>query len=269
MFRKELRYVQEQKVSADKKILLVDSNQQARRAIAAELRLSGEYLVEEGETAGAALEMVRARNYDAVLMDVQLRDMDGRELCRIMRRTGIMVLIVFLTAANTDADIILGLDAGADDYVTKPVRVEVLLARLRAHLRRHERSDDAVLPIGPYFLVPAQKRLVTIDGGRTIRLTEKETLILKHLSRSKGGLVRRSTLMREVWDYGPKVESHTVQAHLYRLRQKIEQDPSNPTILLTGPGGYRLALGDAQILREEVLESRPKGNHRWKLFNYG
>lgn len=257
-------YIQEQRVSADKKLLLVDSAQEARRAMAAELRLSGEFLIEEAETAGIALEMVRTRRYDAILIDVHFRDMDGRELCRSMRRTGIMVPIVFLTAANTDADIILGLDAGADDYVTKPVRTSVLFARLRAHLRQHERSDDAVLLIGPYFFLPARKQLVELDGGRTICLTEKETAILKHLYRSKGDVVNRSSLIREVWGYSPEVDSHTAETHIYRLRQKIEPDSSNPKILLSGAGGYRLAFGGAQTIRKEAPESRPKGNHPHK-----
>jgi len=144
-----------------------------------------------------------------------------------------------LTGQDTDADQILGLDAGANDYVTKPFRLNVLLARLRAQLRQHEQSEDAVFSIGPYTFQPAHKLLVDADEQK-VRLTEKETAILKYLYRAGDKVVSRDTLLGEVWGYNAGVTTHTLETHVYRLRQKIEAEPSNATILVTEPGGYRL-----------------------------
>jgi DNA-binding response OmpR family regulator len=165
--------------------------------------------------------------------------MDGREVCRILRRNNVSCPVVMLTAAESDADTILGLDAGANDYVTKPFRLGVLLARLRAQLRQHEQSEDAVFTIGPYTFKPAAKLLLDADDKK-IRLTEKETAILKYLYRSGDKTVGRDTLLGEVWGYNAAVTTHTLETHVYRLRQKIEADPTNAEILVTETGGYRL-----------------------------
>ncbi|MEO1459671.1 MAG: response regulator transcription factor, partial [Pseudomonadota bacterium] len=134
-----------------------------------------------------------------------------------------------------------GLDSGANDYVTKPFKFPVLLARIRAQLRQHEQSEDAVFAIGPYSFRPGSKML-TDESERKIRLTEKETNILKFLYRAGGRTIDRDTLLREVWGYNAGVTTHTLETHVYRLRQKIEPDPSNARILLTDSGGYRLGL---------------------------
>ncbi|MFY8141063.1 MAG: response regulator transcription factor, partial [Caulobacter sp.] len=159
--------------------------------------------------------------------------------CRLMRKGGVTAPIIMLTAAATDADTILGLDSGANDYVTKPFRFGVLLARIRAHLRSHEASEDAVFRIGPYEFRPAQKLLVD-DKAKKVRLTEKETNILKYLYRSGAKSVSREELLTEVWGYNAGVTTHTLETHVYRLRQKIEPDPANARLLLTEAGGYRL-----------------------------
>jgi DNA-binding response OmpR family regulator len=178
--------------------------------------------------------------FDAILLDVGLPDMDGREVCRLLRRNGVKAPILMLTGQDTDADEILGLDAGANDYITKPFRLNLLLARLRAQLRQHEQSEDAVFVIGPYSFRPAAKLLLNEAGNRKIRLTEKETAILKYLYRAGEKVVSRDTLLNEVWGYNAGVTTHTLETHVYRLRQKIETDPSNAELLLTEPGGYRL-----------------------------
>jgi DNA-binding response OmpR family regulator len=144
-----------------------------------------------------------------------------------------------LTGADTEADTILGLDAGANDYVTKPFRFGVLLARIRAHLRNHEQSEDAVFRIGPYSFRPSAKLLLD-EAEKKIRLTEKETNILKYLYRAGQRVVGRELLLAEVWGYNSGVTTHTLETHIYRLRQKIEKDPSNAEILVTEAGGYRL-----------------------------
>ncbi len=145
-----------------------------------------------------------------------------------------------LTGADTDADTILGLEAGANDYVTKPFRLGVLLARLRAQLRQHEETDDAVFAIGPYAFKPSAKLLVERATNKKIRLTDKETAILKFLYRSGSRVVSRDVLLDEVWGYSASVTTHTLETHVYRLRQKIEPNPQQTRILITEPGGYRL-----------------------------
>jgi DNA-binding response OmpR family regulator len=186
------------------------------------------------------LEIVAREQFDAILLDIRLPDMDGREVCRTLRGNGIHVPIMMLTASDTDADTILGLDSGADDYVTKPFRLSVLLARLRAHLRQSEHRDDAIFTIGPYSFRPSAKLLTEPGTHKKVRLTEKETAILKYLYRAGDRVIARDTLLGEVWGYNAGVTTHTLETHVYRLRQKIERDPAAARILVTEPGGYRL-----------------------------
>jgi len=122
---------------------------------------------------------------------------------------------------------------------TKPCRFGVLLARIRAQLRQHEQSEDAVFKIGPYTFKPSAKMLVD-DGDKKVRLTEKETAILKFLYRTGVKTVGRDILLHEVWGYNSGVTTHTLETHIYRLRQKIERDPSNAELLVTEAGGYKL-----------------------------
>jgi DNA-binding response OmpR family regulator len=223
-----------------RKILVVDDDTALRQSLGEQLQLHGEFVVAEAESARKALDITKQQVFDTILLDVGLPDMDGRELCRLMRRSGVRTPILMLTAADTDADQILGLDAGANDYIAKPFRLSVLLARLRAQLRQHEASDDAMFKVGPYTFRPSVKMLVETDGRRKIRLTEKETAILKYLYRAGDRAIARETLLGEVWGYNAAVTTHTLETHVYRLRQKIEREPSNAQILVTEPGGYRL-----------------------------
>jgi DNA-binding response OmpR family regulator len=224
-----------------KKILIVDDDSELRQSLSEQLRLHEEFDTGEAESGALALEAVKNDYFDAILLDVGLPDMDGREVCRLMRRSGVKTPIIMLTGADTDADTILGLDAGANDYIVKPFRLGVLLARLRAQLRLHEQSEDAVFTIGPYTFQPSAKTLTMAGSDRKVRLTEKETAILKYLFRAGGKVVPRETLLNEVWGYNAGVTTHTLETHVYRLRQKIENDPSRAVILLTEPGGYRLS----------------------------
>lgn len=225
---------------ASKKVLIVDDDVTLCESLCEQLQLHEEFETVVSPTASDALEQAKNQYFDAVLLDVGLPDMDGRETCRLMRRAGVKVPIVMLTGADSDADTILGLDAGANDYITKPFRLGVLLARLRAHLRQHEQSEDAVFTIGPYTFQPSGKLLLEEATQKKVRLTEKETSILKYLFRSGDRPVNRDTLLGEVWGYNAGVTTHTLETHVYRLRQKIELDPSNAEILVTEPGGYRL-----------------------------
>jgi DNA-binding response OmpR family regulator len=225
-----------------KKIILVDDDELLRDALVDQFSVHDEFAVEPVATAHAAIERVKEEAHiDLMLLDVGLPDMDGREACRVMRKNGFKSPIIMLTGADSEADTILGLDAGANDYVSKPFKFGVLLARVRAHLRSHEQSEDAVFKVGPYEFRPAVKMLVTPEDKK-IRLTEKETSILKFLYRAGGKPVTRDVLLDEVWGYNSGVTTHTLETHVYRLRQKIEPDPSNASILLTESGGYRLSL---------------------------
>jgi len=224
-----------------RRILLVDDDEPLRTTLAEQLDLNGEFETATAGTAQAGLETAKAAHFDLVLLDVGLPDMDGRELCKQMRKAGVRGPIVMLTAADTDADTILGLDAGANDYILKPFKFLVLLARIRAQLRQHEQSEDAVFSVGPYSFRPAIKVLTDGERKRKVRLTEKETSILKFLFRAGDKAVAREVLLNEVWGYNAGVTTHTLETHIYRLRQKIERDPSNARILVTEPGGYRLA----------------------------
>ena len=226
--------------ASGKKILLVDDDSALRQSLSEQLRLHEEFETAEAETAAVGLEKAKADYYDLILLDVGLPDMDGREVCRLMRRGGVKSPIIMLTAAESDADTILALDAGANDYVTKPFRLGVLLARMRAQLRQHEQSEDAVFTIGPYTFRPSAKLLTHGESKKKVRLTEKETSILKYLYRSGDQVVGRDKLLGEVWGYNAGVTTHTLETHVYRLRQKIESDPSAAEILVTEPGGYRL-----------------------------
>ena len=225
---------------AGRRILIVDDDGALRQSLAEQLELNEEFVCIECGTAARALEMVNGDRFDTIVLDVGLPDMDGRELCRLLRRAGVQVPIVMLTGADSEPDTIRGLEAGADDYVTKPFRLSVLLARLRAHLRQSDHSDAAVFMIGPYIFRPGAKLLTDQSGRRKVRLTEKETAILKYLYRAGDRAIGRDTLLDEVWGYNAGVTTHTLETHVYRLRQKIERDPARAEILVTEPGGYRL-----------------------------
>ena len=222
-----------------RRVLIVDDDEDLRETLKDQLILHDEFDVETVGLASRGMEVARSNHFDLVVFDVSLPDMDGREAVRLLRKGGFKTPIVMLTGNASDADQILGLDAGANDYITKPFKFAVLLARIRAQLRQHEQSEDAIFTIGQYTFKPASK-LLTDEKGSKIRLTEKETSILKYLYRSGDKVVSRDTLLHEVWGYNAGVTTHTLETHIYRLRQKIERDPSNAELLVTEAGGYRL-----------------------------
>jgi DNA-binding response OmpR family regulator len=226
-------------------ILIVDDDHALRAMLAEQLAVDGEFTASEAETAGEAEAKMMAREarFDAVILDVTLPDGDGRDLCAKMRRGGLKVPIIMLTGSDQESDIVRGLDSGANDYIAKPFRLAELLARLRAQLRIFENSEDAVFSIGPYTFRPAAKLLQEPARNRRIRLTEKEAAILKFLYRAGTRPVARQVLLNEVWGYNAAVTTHTLETHIYRLRQKIEPDPSNARLLVTEGGGYRLDPG--------------------------
>ncbi len=226
-------------MSQTRKVLIVDDADELRHTLMEQLALHEEFSVFEADSAMKALGMARINPPDMVIMDVGLPDMDGREAVKILRKDGYKNPIIMLTGQTSDADTVLGLDSGANDYINKPFRFAVLLARIRAHMRQHDASNDAVFQIGPYSFKPGSKLLVA-ESGQKIRLTEKETAIIRFLHRANPDVVTRETLLREVWGYNANVTTHTLETHIYRLRQKIERDPSNARTLITESGGYRL-----------------------------
>ena len=221
-----------------KRVLLVDDDQMLRSSLAEQLAADASYTVVEAGSCAEGRERAAEGLYEFMILDIGLPDGDGRALCRELRDSGVSCPIILLTAAESDADTIEGLDAGANDYVTKPFRFAVLMARVHAHLRSHGHSEDAQYRIGPYTFRPSAKLLID-EAAKKIRLTEKETNILKFLHRS-GETVPRETLLHEVWGYNPAVTTHTLETHIYRLRQKIEADPGRARLLVTESGGYRL-----------------------------
>jgi len=222
-----------------KTLLIVDDDADLRGAVAEQLQAEDFATLEAG-TGRAGVEAARDRKPDLVLLDVDLPDLDGREACRQMRAAGVAAPIIMLTAATADEDTVQGLEAGANDYVTKPYKFAVLLARIRAQLRSHEHSEGAVFRLGTYEFRPAAKLLID-QNQKKVRLTEKETNILKYLYRAGEKPVSREELLAEVWGYNAGVTTHTLETHVYRLRQKIEPDPANAKLLLTEAGGYKLA----------------------------
>jgi len=222
-----------------KTILIIDDDNDLREALAEQLALHEAFRPVQADTATEGVRMAREVRADLILLDVDLPDMDGREACRLLRKGGVSTPIIMLTGQTSDSDTVLGLESGANDYVTKPFRFAVLLARIRAHLRSHEQSEDAVFRIGPYEFRPAAKILVD-DKAKKVRLTEKETSILKYLYRAGAKAVSREELLTEVWGYNAGVTTHTLETHIYRLRQKIEPEPGQARLLLTDAGGYRL-----------------------------
>jgi DNA-binding response OmpR family regulator len=221
------------------RLLVVDDDLDLRDTLAEQLRLCDEFDVLTAGTAAEAAELVKGERVDLGIMDVGLPDMDGREAVRQMRRGGFRGPIIMLTGQGSDADTVLGLESGANDYVVKPFKFAVLLARIRAQLRQHEASEDAIFRIGPYTFRPGAKILVNEKGSK-LKLTEKETAILRYLYRAGTRVVSRDTLLSEVWGYNAHVTTHTLETHIYRLRQKIETNPASARILVTEPGGYKL-----------------------------
>lgn len=220
-------------------ILIVDDDTDLRTTLAEQLSLHEEFVVQEAGSAAAGIAAAREGRVDLVVMDVGLPDMDGREAVKILRKAGFAAPIIILTGHDSEADTVLGLESGANDYVTKPFRFAVLLARIRVQLRQHELSEDATFQVGPYTFRPSQKALTDEKGGR-IRLTEKETAIIRYLYRADRRVVTRDVLLEEVWGYNSGVTTHTLETHVYRLRQKIEPDPSNARLIVTESGGYKL-----------------------------
>lgn len=225
-------------MDARKRILLVDDDKHLRAALAEQM--AGDFVPVEVASAAEALDRAGRDRFDAILLDVRLPDMDGIELCRRLRRAGVSAPILMLTGEIGEHSAIAGLDAGADDYVTKPFRIGELMARLRARLRKRAAAEEEIR-IGPHLFQPSRKALTDTRSGLRVRLTDKEAAILLTLHRAAGAVVSREALLGSIWGYNADVNTHTLETHIYRLRQKLERDETTATLLATAQGGYRLA----------------------------
>jgi two-component system KDP operon response regulator KdpE len=218
-------------------VLVVDDEQQILRALRTSLRGAG-YEVETADSVESALAAAGMRPPEAVILDLVLPDGTGTDVARELRRWSSAPIIV-LSAVGEEREKVAALDAGADDYVTKPVGIDELLARLRAVMRRTAPSGEPVITIGE-LVVDLQKRLVTI-AGRQVRLTPHQFDLLRVFAVNEGKLLTHRMLLQEVWGPGYGSESNLLQVNVSQLRRKIEPDRAHPQYLLTEPGaGYRL-----------------------------
>jgi DNA-binding response OmpR family regulator len=222
-----------------KTILIVDSDEDFRQTLVEQLSLYEDFNVIEAENASKSNVMLRSGAIDLLIIDSSLPDMSGRDAVKTFRKANFKAPVIMFTKQENDTDKMLALEAGVNDYIAKPFRFAVLLSRIRAQLRQYENNEDVTLTIGSYIFKPNQKILIDKQGGK-LRLTEKETSIIKYLYKTSHKVVTRDVLLNEVWGYNSGVTTHTLETHIYRLRQKIERDPSNAEIVVTEGGGYKL-----------------------------
>ena len=222
------------------KILIVEDEAELARGLEINLRQEG-YSVVKAATGDAGLKLAFQENPNLVILDVMLPGMNGLDLCRVLRQKGFEAPIIMLTAKGEEIDRVVGLELGADDYVTKPFGLRELLTRIRVQLRRLPKRA----PAGP-----ARYRFgaVEIDfdqcratrDSKPLDLTGKEYDVLKLLIRCRGEIVTRDRLLSDVWGYEASVNTRTVDNHILRLRQKLEEDPANPAYILSVYGeGYK------------------------------
>jgi DNA-binding response OmpR family regulator len=225
----------------NRRILIVEDDQVLRETLAEHLVDQAAFTIVHAGSLAEAETAIRLEDGrpDAIILDVGLPDGDGCDFCAQLRKSGFNMPIIILTGSSGEADVVRGLSAGASDYIAKPFRAAELTARLHAQLRSFDRSEDAAFTIGPFAFHPSKKLLRNPEKKQVIHLTDKEVSVLKFLLRSNGP-VDRNVLLAEVWGYNSGVTTHTLETHIYRLRQKLEADPGNPVILTTHEHAYGL-----------------------------
>ena len=222
------------------KILLINNDKDLGEALVFQLRLGEKYQIIETSDETSSLAQINNNFCDLVIINSQSSALKECNLTKSLRLVGYKKPIIMLINRNSNLDIPGGHNHKADEYIIKPFRYPVLLKSIETQLHKFKKSENTQYNIGNYVFKPNSKILES-SGGRSIRLTEKENNILKFLYKNLGNTVSRETLLHEVWGYNSKVTTHTLETHIYRLRQKIEDDPSNACFLITEPGGYKLS----------------------------
>ncbi|PHS78946.1 MAG: DNA-binding response regulator [Rhodospirillaceae bacterium] len=227
-----------------KRILIIDDTEVISEALSGHLARTENFSCDRTKDALAGVKTALAHYFDMIIVNVVGSSLDQFDICKQLRAGDVVAPIILLVADGDDATTIKALDFGATDCVSRPFKLGVLMARIRAHIRQFEHSEEAQLSIGPFYFNGSSKtlRLQNGGGGRPIHLTDKEAQILKFLYLHSDRLTNRDELLGEVWGYNAGVTTHTLETHVYRLRQKMETDPSHAKILVTEPGGYRLNL---------------------------
>lgn len=221
------------------RLLVIDDDPFLRATLREQFAAEGFQDVFEAESLIEAFARIDDSNPDLVILDIRLPDGNGIEICRKLRERGFAKPIIMLTGQNAEDDIISSLEAGANDYVIKPMRMGELLARVKSQLWQHKASDTARFSIGGLSFVPANKLLKSPDDARKVILTEKESTILKYLYRAYPNCVPKEELLAEVWGFQNGLSTHTVETHIYRLRQKVKR-LTTKNIITTNALGYSL-----------------------------
>ncbi len=226
-----------------KHILVIDDDNDLRKALCEQLMQEEDFKVQNAQDFKNGWEMLLEGNFDALILDLDLPDGNGLDLCKRAREHDITIPIIMLTGHTEEQETVEAFNLGANDYITKPFRYNELRARLYSHLNQFESSGNSTYTVGPWRFRPVAKELVSLGDQRKVRLTDKECAIIRYLLRNQGHPVTRNQMLRDIWDYHRDVSTHTLETHIYRLRQKIETDP-NKNLLMTENSGYMLNLSD-------------------------
>ena len=229
-----------QQLPQNLRIFMVDDDEGLRLVLRQQFESDGLADIEEAGRLQDIWPKIDEFQPDIVLLDVQLPDGNGFDICRRLRAHGFEKPILMLTGQDSETDIIQGLEAGANDYIAKPMRMGELLARMRTHLRQHKLSDDVRFDICGLDFVPAQKTISSRQTNSKIILTEKETMVLKMLTRQAPQIVSKDDMLADIWGFQKGLATHTLETHIYRLRQKLTRLTADP-IIETAHDGYRLA----------------------------
>ena len=223
-----------------KTILFVSEALLLKDLLLDQLQKQGEYLLEESLSVTEAISLIVKEHFDCILIDSSLADVSLSNLCKNIRQEGVRSPIILVAEELGEDVAIAALDAGANDYVLKPFKINVLVAKIRSNIRQFEQSEFAILRFGRFSFKPGDKILLNNSSKEEVRLTDKETAIIKLLYLSGGEVVTRATLLEEVWGYNTTLTTHTLETHIYRIRQKVGNASSGQDFIATESEGYRM-----------------------------